>query len=300
MPNVQQIIAAGARQRGLDPAAVLAVAAGEGLSGRIGDNGTSFGPFQLHIGGVFPVGVVPRGQEQAWAMSPAGINYALDRIAQVAQGLRGPQAVETIIRRFERPKDPDSSVRNAIARLSGATSTMPAAVAAPTSPAQVLDADPRALGYVLANTRRLLNMSAPSPLLLSKLAAVPGQVTPSAPPAPTGGANQPASGTLPQGLDPAFSTALDRLLAAVPGLSVNSGYRTVERQRQLWEAAVRKYGSEAAARKWVAPPGRSRHNMGVAADLAGPLDQAAQLAPQFGLYRPMSWEPWHFELSGSR
>lgn len=156
-----------------------------------------------------------------------------------------------------------------------------------------------AIQSVFATNNALLGVPTP-PSLFPSLAAAPGQVTPSAPLAPTGGANQPASGTLPQGLDPAFQTALDRLLAAVPGLSVNSGYRSVERQRQLWEAAVRKYGSEAAARKWVAPPGRSRHNMGLAADLAGPLDLAHKLAPQFGIVFPLANEPWHGELLGAR
>ncbi len=132
-----------------------------------------------------------------------------------------------------------------------------------------------------------------------QLAAAPGQVTPSAPVAPSQ-ANQPASGPLPQGLDPAFSSALDRLLAAVPGLTVTSGYRTPEHQAELYAAALKKYGSEAEARKWVAPPGRSRHNMGLAADLAGPLDQAHSLAAQFGLVFPLGNERWHVEARGAR
>jgi hypothetical protein len=104
-----------------------------------------------------------------------------------------------------------------------------------------------------------------------------------------------------QGLSPAFAAALNKLVAASGGrVWINSGYRSPERQAQLFAAAVQKYGSEAAARKWVAPPGRSRHNMGQAADLGGDMNLAASLAPQFGLYRPMSWEDWHFEPVGSR
>src|ERR1035437_6292292 len=78
----------------LDPQAVLAVASSEGLGGGIGDQGTSFGPWQLHIGGAFPSGVVSHGNEQAWAWSPAGIDYALRHIASVAGGQAGGEAVQ--------------------------------------------------------------------------------------------------------------------------------------------------------------------------------------------------------------
>lgn len=103
------------------------------------------------------------------------------------------------------------------------------------------------------------------------------------------------------GLSPGFATSINSLIRASGGkVWLVSGYRSVERQTQLWNAAVKKYGSEKAARKWVAPPGRSRHNHGIAADLGGDLKLAAKLAAQFGLYRPMSWEPWHFEPRGSK
>jgi len=105
--TIPQLIAAGASQRGLDPQAVLAVAGQEGLSGRVGDYGTSFGPFQLHYGGAYP-SWAPRGSQaasQAWASSPQGINYALGQIAGVARGLTGQPAVNAIVGRFERPAD---------------------------------------------------------------------------------------------------------------------------------------------------------------------------------------------------
>jgi hypothetical protein len=102
------------------------------------------------------------------------------------------------------------------------------------------------------------------------------------------------------GFVPAFEAALNKLLKAT-GLTVNSGYRSNERQAELFAAAVRKYGSEAAARKWVAPPGKSKHNHGVAADLGGNLSVLNDaLLRKYGLYRPMQWEPWHVELIGSR
>jgi len=108
-------IAAMARSRGLDPQAVLAVAGQEGLGGGIGDQGTSFGPFQLHYGGAYPLSA-PRGAaaSQAWAWSPEGVNYALNQIQGVAGGLSGPAAVSAIVNRFERPADPGSEIRDAL------------------------------------------------------------------------------------------------------------------------------------------------------------------------------------------
>lgn len=119
------LIRALAPRYGIDPAAAIAVARGEGgLVNRdddVGDlaGGGSYGPFQLYTKGELPKQY--HGNPQAadsWAWSPDGISYALNRMSQTgARGLSGSQAVETIIRKFERPADPDSSVRNAISRL---------------------------------------------------------------------------------------------------------------------------------------------------------------------------------------
>lgn len=83
---------------------------------------------------------------------------------------------------------------------------------------------------------------------------------------------------------------------------VSSSYRSIEHQHDLWEDAVEKYGSASKARKWVAPPGHSRHNFGNAIDLrihrAGkriPQAEFDQIIAQAGMYRPMSWEGWHVE-----
>lgn len=96
----------------VDPEAALAVAQMEGLSGRVGDQGTSFGPFQLHVGGA-----LPRGKGRAWAESPAGIEYAIRQMAKVAGGLRGEAAVRAIVSRFERPANPGKEIAGALARL---------------------------------------------------------------------------------------------------------------------------------------------------------------------------------------
>jgi len=115
VPSVEQLIRRYARKHKLDPAAVLSVAQGEGglKWGAVGDQGTSFGPFQLHVGGA-----LPKGRGASWANSEAGLDYALRQMAGAgAAGLQGRAAVDAIVRRFERPADPDTSVQRALARL---------------------------------------------------------------------------------------------------------------------------------------------------------------------------------------
>ena len=103
---------------------------------------------------------------------------------------------------------------------------------------------------------------------------------------------------------PDFGSALQRFIAASPGINVGSGYRDVARQQQLWNNALQKYGSAQAARKWVAPPGRSFHNKRLAADLqyASPAARkwAHENAAQYGLAFPLGNEDWHVELAGAR
>jgi hypothetical protein len=105
-------------------------------------------------------------------------------------------------------------------------------------------------------------------------------------------------------LNPDFGSALQRMLAARPGLRINSGYRDTARQAELFRRAVAKYGSEEAARKWVAPPGHSYHNKRLAADLgfASPDDiaWAHQHAGDYGLKFPLGNENWHVELASTR
>jgi hypothetical protein len=110
---VKQIRAA-ATKYGVDPQAALAVASAEGLSGGVGDNGTSFGPFQLHVGGALPA-----GKDRAWAESAAGIDYAMSRIATVARGKTGQAAVSAIVTGFERPANPSGEIQRAMAAYGG-------------------------------------------------------------------------------------------------------------------------------------------------------------------------------------
>jgi len=95
------------------------------------------------------------------------------------------------------------------------------------------------------------------------------------------------------------------------GLDILSGARSNERQAELWAAALKKYGSPEAARKWVAPPGNSQHNKGSAADLGwnggeysgAPKevkDWVAANATRYGLTFPLGNEDWHIETEGAR
>jgi hypothetical protein len=150
--NPALLVQALSQHPGLDPQAVLAVAKQEGLGGGIGDNGTSFGPFQLHYGGAYP-SWAPQGQQasQQWAWSPEGIKYALNQIAPVARGLKGQQAISNIVTRFERPADPSSEIAKAVGAY-GQSLPAAAAPAAPGSPASVgaLGAAPVAAAPVAA------------------------------------------------------------------------------------------------------------------------------------------------------
>lgn len=103
----------------LDPEALLAVSAQEGLGGGIGDSGTSFGPFQMHVGGALPAQIAQIAKTnpqaaQTWAWSPAGVEYALSQIAKVASGLKGAQAVQAIVTRFERPANIPNEIQGAL------------------------------------------------------------------------------------------------------------------------------------------------------------------------------------------
>lgn len=105
-----------------------------------------------------------------------------------------------------------------------------------------------------------------------------------------------------EGLSPDFAARLNAMIGASNGaITIVSGYRSNEEQQGLWDKALKKYnGNEQEAAKYVARPGTSNHNKGLAVDLGGDINLAHKLAPQFGLYFPMDYEPWHIQPLGSQ
>ncbi|MFD6698668.1 MULTISPECIES: M15 family metallopeptidase [unclassified Microbacterium] len=106
-------------------------------------------------------------------------------------------------------------------------------------------------------------------------------------------------------LEPGLREALEQALAAAEEdgleLRVASGWRSKAYQAWLLRDAVRTYGSEAEASRWVGTPETSLHVKGQAVDIA-PYDAADWLnrhGAQFGLCRTYDNEAWHFELSPS-
>jgi LAS superfamily LD-carboxypeptidase LdcB len=102
-----------------------------------------------------------------------------------------------------------------------------------------------------------------------------------------------------------------------------SGFRSVAYQRDLFARAVKRYGSEKKAARWVAPPGYSEHATGLALDLGdgtrrvNDVDSSfsetsaahwlAENADRFGFelsFPPnnsqgVNHEPWHWRFVGS-
>jgi D-alanyl-D-alanine carboxypeptidase len=79
-----------------------------------------------------------------------------------------------------------------------------------------------------------------------------------------------------------------------------SGYRSIAHQRELFAAAIKKYGSYREAAKWVLPGELSHHPMGLAMDINYPNDpEGAKWLEvngyRFGLCRVFKNEWWHFE-----
>jgi hypothetical protein len=104
-----------------------------------------------------------------------------------------------------------------------------------------------------------------------------------------------------ENLNPKFAERLSGFLQNAPGrIEIFSGARSHERQQQLWDAALKKYGSADAARAWVAPPGRSNHESGDAADLRYSTEAVKQWAhanaEAYGLVFRLKNEDWHIEM----
>lgn len=118
---------------------------------------------------------------------------------------------------------------------------------------------------------------------------------------------------LPDTFNPDFEDRVGGLLEAIrqEGGQANifSGPRSTARQEQMYLSALEKYGDEALARKYYAPPGESLHEAqaglkyglgpgALAADLSGDLNRIYELAPRFGLEFANKQQPWHVQYSG--
>ncbi|MFD8593888.1 M15 family metallopeptidase [Kitasatospora sp. NPDC059646] len=103
-------------------------------------------------------------------------------------------------------------------------------------------------------------------------------------------------------LDPALLAALRSAAADARAqgieLRVTSGWRSRGYQQRLLDAAVARYGSLEAARRYVNTPEKSAHVSGKAVDV-GPTDADDWLnrrGARYGLCQVYANEMWHFEL----
>jgi LAS superfamily LD-carboxypeptidase LdcB len=103
-------------------------------------------------------------------------------------------------------------------------------------------------------------------------------------------------------LDPALLRALRRAATDAARdrveLYVDSGWRSAKYQDQLLDEAISKYGSRAAAARWVATPDTSAHVSGHAVDI-GHSEATKWLSEHgaaYGLCQIYRNEPWHYEL----
>lgn len=109
----------------------------------------------------------------------------------------------------------------------------------------------------------------------------------------------PAGSDTTKGLDGRLRRAVDELISESGGrVHLVSGHRSLAHQTELWHEALAKYGDPEIADDWVARPGTSNHEHGIAVDLGGDIELALAIVARLDLplHRPMTWEPWHFEL----
>lgn len=104
-------------------------------------------------------------------------------------------------------------------------------------------------------------------------------------------------------LDPALLQAVQDASRAAEQdditVYVSSGWRSMEYQQHLLDAAIAEYGSEEAARQYVATPDGSAHTRGAAVDI-GATDADywfIENGAEFGLCQTFANEIWHFELA---
>ncbi|MCF2532988.1 D-alanyl-D-alanine carboxypeptidase family protein [Yinghuangia soli] len=104
-------------------------------------------------------------------------------------------------------------------------------------------------------------------------------------------------GKLTAAASAAYSAAKQAMAAEGVQMTLTSGKRSYQHQKDLWEQEVAKTGSSAAARNRVLPPDESSHVDGIAID----INQAAQpwmkaKGAQYGWCQIYGNESWHFEF----
>lgn len=102
-----------------------------------------------------------------------------------------------------------------------------------------------------------------------------------------------------------------------------SGFRPISYQKTLFERAVKRYGSEQKASRWVAPPGYSEHATGWTLDVGDESQRGTDIEPSFESTPASRWlqnnahrfgfelsfppnnpqgvnhEPWHWRFIGT-
>lgn len=94
------------------------------------------------------------------------------------------------------------------------------------------------------------------------------------------------------GLEDSFEAIVRQILALGGGrIYLNSGYRSSSQQAVLYYNYIHGIGGQALA----APPGRSKHERGLAVDWGGDVGLYTRLSKQFGLVAPVPGEHWHWQ-----
>lgn len=251
--------------------------------GAIGDGGTSGGLFQHHADR-FNKMIRAAGGKGAWKSNwQAQVDFALSEPAgqqYLATKFRSPaEAVTWWVKHFEKPANQAAEIQKRISFLKDFDGISALATAKPTAVASNAATSTAISGDVYEKLKSRL---------------VPGK-----------------QASHIQGFQPQFAQALlNMIMAAPPNIQPNikilSGFRSQEHQTRLWNAGLKKYGTVAKTRHWVAPPTGiagsegSHHNWGVAADLDFNNSNAARdwvhaNCAKFGLQFRMAHEKWHIE-----
>lgn len=100
----------------------------------------------------------------------------------------------------------------------------------------------------------------------------------------------------------AFVRMTEAAREAGVGIVPISGFRSVAYQKTLFDRAVKRYGSERGAARWVAPPGHSEHATGLALDVGDASRRDTDVEQSFKSTPAARWLATHaarfgFELS---